>query len=316
MKQKLIINHMKRLKFTPSPFTLLFLLLSCSSLIKAQTVNQKLYVSITDVTPSVKTFFNDNDIKSVYTFNIVGGSYDAVDQQKLIADIQKRYPGVSDSGIAALDWEGTMIGTLVNGRPESSDFNDALNSYIKLLKMAKALRPNVKWGYYAVPFSRFYNRNKLGSDLRKIEPLLRVCDVFFPSFYENYRDGSIEKDDNERFAYENLNAILPVAQRMDKPVLPFVWYRYHVSNKNIGLQLIPNDEFEKYLNAILSVNYNGKKVSGVVCWSVDSYYFKKKSVPLLNEMSESGSQDFDSYHDALVKKYTGRMLNLMKKKNQ
>jgi hypothetical protein len=37
---------------------------------------------------------------------------------------------------------------------------------------------------------------------------------------------------------------------------------------------------------------------------------------LLNEMSESGSQDFDSYHDALVKKYTGRMLNLMKKKNQ
>lgn len=307
---------MKRLKFTPSPFAFLFLLLSCSSLVKAQNVNQKLYVSITDVTPSVKTFFNDNDIKSVYTFNIVGGSYDAVDQQKLIADIQKRYPGVSDSGIAALDWEGKMIGTLVNSRSDDPEFNKTLNSYINILKMAKALRPNVKWGYYAVPFSRFYGRSKLGEDLRRIEPLLNECDVFFPSFYESYKDGSIERDDNEHFANENLNAILRVAQRMDKPVLPFVWYRYHVSNKNIGLQLIPGDEFEKYLNAILSVNYNGKKVSGVVCWSADTYYFRIKSKPLISEMSASGSQDFDSYHDELVKKYTARMLNLMKKRNQ
>jgi hypothetical protein len=307
---------MKKLKFTPNRFAFLFLLLSCTSLIKAQNINQKLYVSITDVTPSVKTFFNDNDIKSVYTFNVVGDNYEAVNQKKLIADIQKRYPNVSDTGIAALDWEGKMIGLLVNARPGSSDFNDALNSYINILKMAKALRPNVKWGYYAVPFSRFYNRNKLGSDLKRIEPLLRECDMFFPSFYENYKDGSIEKDDNERFAYENLNAILPVAQLMDKPVLPFVWYRYHISNRDIGLQLIPNDEFDKYLNAILSVNYKGKKVSGVVCWSVDSYYFKKKSRPLLNEMNASRSQDFDTYHDALVKKYTTRMLNLVQKKNQ
>ncbi|ASU35131.1 hypothetical protein MuYL_3246 [Mucilaginibacter xinganensis] len=182
--------------------------------------------------------------------------------------------------------------------------------------MAKTLRPNVKWGYYAVPFSRYYNRSKLGDDLSKIEPLLKECDVFFPSFYQNYKDGSIGRDDNEKFAFENLNAILPVAQRMHKPVLPFVWYRYHVSNRNIGLQLIPSDEFEKYLNSILSVNYNGKKVSGLVCWSVDSYYFKKKSKPLLDEMSVTGGQDFDSYHDALVTKYTSGMLRLMKRKNQ
>jgi len=313
---KSIVNHLKRVRLTPKCLAFLFLLLGYGISVRAQNTNQKLYVSIADVSPSVKTFFTDNDIKNVITITVVGDSYEAVDKQKLADLIKKRYPNDSDGGIGALDWEGKSLAWLVNLPGDSPEFKSVLNSFIGIIKMAKTLRPNVQWGYYAVPFSRYYNRSKLGDDLNKIEPLLKECDIFFPSFYQSYKDGSIGKDDNERFAYENLNVILPVAQRMNKPVLPFVWYRYHVNNKSIGLQLIPSDEFEKYLNALLSVNYKGKKVSGLVCWSVDSYYLRVKSKALINEMSLNRNQDFNTYHDALVLKYTTGMLKVIKKKNQ
>jgi len=184
-----------------------------------------------------------------------------------------------------------------------------------VLKMAKALRPNVKWGFYAIPFTTYYKRETIKNNIAKIEQLLLQCDVFFPSLYTPYKEGTISKGDNEAFATDNVLAALVAAKRMNKPVLPFVWHRYHVSNKAIGLQLIPNDEFKRYLNTILSVNYNGYKVAGLVWWGSDTYFYNIKSKALVNEMSTSGHPDFATYRDNLIVNYGKEMLKTIKNSN-
>jgi hypothetical protein len=119
--------------------------------------------------------------------------------------------------------------------------------------------------------------------------------------YTFYQDDS--KGSNEDYARDNLLESLSLAKELNKSVMPFVWHRYHDSNKTIGLQLIPSDEFKRYLNAVLSTSYKGTKVAGLVWWGSDQYYYNVKSPALVNEMNASGQTDFKTYHDNLIVKY-------------
>ncbi len=280
---------------------------------------QNLYISMDDLGPHAKSFIAQNNIKEVATFDVVSvnsQNYLQVDTAKLFKKIKSHYPNASDAGIASLDWEGKSLVALSQRGPVTPEFQNALDAFLSVLKLAKGLRPNVKWGFYNVPFATYYNRNdSWKQSCANIEPLLKQCDVFFPTLYVPYKDGSIKSGDNESFAKDNILEALTLASNFNKPVLPFVWHRYHVSNKTIGLQLIPIDEFERYLNTILSVNYNGKKVAGLVWWGSDTYYYNIKSPALINEMSENNQTDFPAYHDNLIIKYGNEMLKTIKRNN-
>ena len=89
-----------------------------------------------------------------------------------------------------------------------------------------------------------------------------------------------------------MKQMLILSRKFNKPVLPFVWHRYHPSNKQIGLQLIPINEFEKYIASILHTSYKGTKASGIVWWGEDQYDYNVKSKELLTEFQQSGQRAF------------------------
>jgi hypothetical protein len=293
-------------------YLIVFFLLSAGSLY-AQTGKQQLYISMGDLGPSAKAFLKTNGVENVFTFNVVGNSIEKIDIAKITEAIKSKFPGASDGGIGSLDWEGAALNALYLSPAESPEFKSSLESFLILLKRVKALRPNVKWGFYDIPFATYYKRETLKNNIAKIEPLLLQCDVFFPTLYTPYKEGSISKGDNEAFATDNILAALMEAKRLNKPVLPFVWHRYHVSNKAIGLQLIPIDEFKRYLNTILSVNYQGYKVAGLVWWGSDTYYYNIKSKALVEEMRGNNQTNFAGYDDNLITNYGKEILKTIKK---
>jgi hypothetical protein len=291
---------------------LLILLLFKTGSLFAQTGKPQLYISMGDLGPTAKEFLNSNGVKSVFTISINGNSFEQLNMAKITADIKSKFPADSDSGLAALDWEGNAMALLKSSPAESPEFKSALSSYLMLLKAVKALRPNVKWGFYGIPFTTYYKRESLKSDNDKIKPLLSQCDVFFPSAYIFYKEGTVASGDNEAYAKDNILSALMQAKSLSKPVIPFIWHRYHDSNKTIGLQLVPMNDFMRYINTILSVNYNGYKVAGLVWWGADTYFYNVKSKALVDEMSKSNKPDFPSYRDSLIINYGTEILKAIK----
>jgi glycosyl hydrolase family 56 (putative hyaluronidase) len=271
---------------------------------------QKLYIGTEDLGPGIKAFLNQNNIQHVYSFNVIGDDLSQVDRNKISAAIIKQLPDQSSDGIGVLDWEGAAFNQLKNGN------NATLQDFITLLNWAKKLRPKVKWGFYNIPFSTYYHRD---ADWRQscsnIMPLLQLCDVFCPSLYTPYKNGTNSPDDNESYARDVVYEALSLAGGTGKPVLPFIWHRYHVSNRKDGLKLIPYSEFNKYLITILKTSYNGQRVAGVIWWSSESYYFKLNGQNMTDEFRSSGQSDFKAYDDQLMIGYGKEISNTIKSVN-
>lgn len=297
---------------------LLPIFLLSSILAQAQTRQKhfSFFVCMNGIDIQGQNYLNNNHIQQVAFFN--GNDLDpdnslSLNDVALKKAILKAYPDSSASGYALLDWEGDILNNL---RKDSTSaiFKSSIAEFIKAIKLAKALRPNVKWGFYYIPFTTFWNRkDQWQQPNQQIRALLLQCDVLFPSLYVFYKEGSTAPGDNEAYATENINQVLKLAKELNKPVLPFIWHRYHDSNRTIGLQLIPQDDFRNFINALLSASYKGKSIDGLVWWGADNYYYRIKSDALVTEVKASKSPDFNTYMDSLLAKYGNLVLDAMKK---
>lgn len=267
----------------------------------------KLYMAMGDLSPKTQAYLSGNNISTVLCLDsryFAPNNGSMLDLELFEKTIKNRIPDVSSNAIVALDWEGKMLDSLKNANSNSSAFKQSLDAFIKLIQYAKQIRPNVKWGYYSIPFTTYWNRNnawKSSSD--KLQPLLNVCDILFPSFYIFYENKNVKGDNNIAFATDNISQMLKLGKMANKPVMPFVWHRYHVSNSKLGLQLIPVNDFCNYISTILNTSYGSVKAAGVVWWGADKYYFNVRSRPLIDEVEKSGSKQFDDYEDTLIRKY-------------
>jgi hypothetical protein len=116
--------------------------------------------------------------------------------------------------------------------------------YLETLKECKRQRPKAKWGFYGYPYGEYYvdylpvankwkniNSNELGW-------LYDAVDAVFPTVYSLFNtvdrtpDWRVKENSlaqNERYISENVKEGLRVCR--GKPVLPFIWFRYH---ENVG----------------------------------------------------------------------------------
>ncbi|AYD47984.1 hypothetical protein [Arachidicoccus soli] len=288
---------------------LIFVLFTSSKLV-AQT-NQKLYNGLTDLDSKSASFFKANNINVVTT---VDSRYFApnpngnIDFNLFAKSLNIWFPNSASKGIAALDWEGGSLQALHNS-PNTNSFKNALNQYIQLIKFAKKMRPNVKWGYYSIPFTTYWGRDSKWQQLNQnILPLLKECDILFPSLYVFYQQGSEDKAGNISYAQDNMMECLKLGVMINKPVLPYVWNRYHNSNKKIGLELIPINDFTAYIKAILNTSYLDEKAAGIVWWGADKYFYRVKSKALTNEFTHSNNKNFNDYDDYLTVEYGTQIL--------
>lgn len=146
--------------------------------------------------------------------------------------------------------------------PNTADTISKLNNIVDIWREE---RPEIKLGYYSL-MVRDYWRAISGDRARiaewraendAIRPVIDNCDLMFPSLYTFYDDrrGTIE------YMKRNLDEQWRLTGS-SKPIYPFVWPRYHESNRTLGGQEIPGDYWEQIVTAVLDHN-----TGGVVFWN-------------------------------------------------
>src|ERR1700761_3336017 len=127
--------------------------------------NSKVYVAMPDIGPSVTEFMLQNKFKIIqvfYTREIDPNESMILNVDAFTNAINKKIPDASASGYAAIDWEGKILTSLIFSPVNSSEYNNALKEYIKVLQLGKQLRPNIKWGFFPLPYPMPLNKNDIG----------------------------------------------------------------------------------------------------------------------------------------------------------
>lgn len=137
-----------------------------------------------------------------------------------------------------------------------------MQKIIQIVTWMKSERPNLKIGMYAFPPLREYwavIQNKPGplADWRRandfLRPMAAKFDFISPSLYTFYEDQA----GWQKYAQANIAE----AKRFGKPVIPFLWPRYHNSNAQLKYRFIPGDYWLKQLTTVQSAGANG-----VILW--------------------------------------------------
>jgi hypothetical protein len=127
------------------------------------------------------------------------------------------------------------------------------------LNESKQLRPNATWGFYHLPQTPYWawlcndpnciaDRNALKrANDEELAWLYEAVDAHFPSLYTHYRSVPNPQrsqhentpEENELYFRRNIEEAIRVGR--GKPVIPFVWYRYHPQNNTINTAAFLND---------------------------------------------------------------------------
>jgi len=259
--------------------------------------NMPIYICMSDLSDNAKQTLHGMGYSFVTLFDFYTPTLDEAAFRQRIGQV---FPDANATGIGVLDWEGSAFSKLRNGDPNSSDYKQGLAEYMKAIVIAKQMRPNMQWGYYALPFLSRDKNFRTWNDA--IAPLLQQCDVFFPSLYQYYPQSSRSGDSESSYIDQNIATCLRLAAKYNKKVMPFVWHRLYPDNKDKGLKLVPVSDFENRIKDLVNVQINGKGIDGLVWWGSDSYYYKQKTNVNMNK-EVSPNTDFKSYHDGLIIKY-------------
>jgi hypothetical protein len=283
-------------------FTLTVLIqLSCISreVSYAQSNKVKLYICMSDLSDNSRQTLQQNGAEFTTLINVPSKN-NKVDAAVLEKKIIASYPDINKPGIGVLDWEGVPYNALRNKKNNVSDFQSSLSEYITALHIAKTTRPNIKWGYYGIPFAAFNNQDQLKNTNDQIDQVLKECDVLCPSLYEPYPVSSIGKNADYSYVDGNVKLAIQYGQKYNKQVLPFIWYR--LNNIKLGYQLIPVNEFNQHIKSILGVKVNNKGIDGLIWWGADVYYYNMKNPVLMKELPTN--MNFKDYHDRLITNYS------------
>lgn len=187
-------------------------------------------------------------------------------ENDILAAIQKHIPDPNSSSIVSLNIESEIYKNL-----RDKDFGDdeakaASDEFVRIVKIIKRERPNVKVGIYGIPFRFFYASQKRLNDERKFEELFNTIDYISPSLYVMYPNQQVGKNKNKEYIESNLTYALELGEKFNKPVIPWIWHIVHPSNSEFGGNVVDKQEFNDYVNLIASVSYNNKKATGVLVW--------------------------------------------------
>lgn len=157
--------------------------------------------------------------------------------------------------------------------------NKAIRDLSMFLKWAReANHTKIKYGLYTIPPIRNY-WGALKNDYRwhqqndYLKELAIYCDIIFPSLYTFYDD----KEGWVEYATKNIDQ----ARQYMKPVIPFLWPRYHSSNSELGMNFIDHDF---WLTQLLTCYHNS---DGIVIWDP-----KKDEFPTMDSGFYTATKEF------------------------
>lgn len=198
-----------------------------------------------------------------------------LEANKLTERIIALIPDPKGKDIVVLDWEGKRMKQLLNGAvTKGADYRKAKEQLLSAYRLVKRIRPQTTVGFYGFPERNYWKRDASWRERNiGIKDLLKEVDAIFPSIYDFYQINDRNRDTELAYARENTEEAISLGAALGKPVYPFVWHRYHDSNKKVGKQLIPTAEFEEHLRTIATTKVGGKKIDGLIWWSSERYFF-------------------------------------------
>jgi hypothetical protein len=215
-----------------------------------------------------------------------------LDDDLLKKRIKELFPASNASGICVLNWETPTMERVAALKLDPDVYQKQVAEMVRALKIAKALRPRVKWGYYGLNIQEYYYRNdSWRSRTEGFLPVMEASDILFPSLYKFYPYSINGYAFEESYAKENIDLILQYGARLSKPVMPFVWPRFHDADPKFGLQSIPDKEWTDHIGFLAKPNAKGQQISGIVMWAMDVYYLQSSEVV----KKEAGSRKPENY---------------------
>lgn len=196
------------------------------------------------------------------------------DFEKIELYINEEFPQRDASGVLCINIENSFYQHLKDN-PTLNEFGIAEQKFIDLATTIRELRPNVKLGLYGLPFRVFYDSQSKWNSNGKFDNILSYFDIIFPSLYVLFPEKQIGKDGSESYLDKNLEWAFEYASRLNKDVVPFVWYLVNPGNEKFGGELLGRREFKSYINFISAYSYNGIKVKGIVWWEPSKSFFNK-----------------------------------------
>jgi len=237
----------------------------------------EVYTSLSGVSEKMKVKFQEKGIKRIVLVN--GGYLDKgldykVRKNDIVAYIDKTVKDKNSNAMIVLDFEGEKM-ELLYKTEDQKIVDKIINFYIEILAIVKKQRPYARVGYYGYPFRDYWNRNdawRAKND--KLLPLFKKVDAIFPSVYDFYVDDvDVKKESDIAYVKDNVEESLRLASVYGKKVYPFVWHRYHDSNKTVGKEFINPREFQNHIAAVVSASYEGKFADGIVWWSSERFFY-------------------------------------------
>ncbi|WP_242916764.1 hypothetical protein [Pontibacter liquoris] len=227
-----------------------------------------------------------------------------VDLARVERFLDDKFPKKDSAGILVLDWESEPFKNLRIYNASDSRFRDAENQWVLLVREVKRLRPQVKVGFYGLPFRSYHDWQKVKfNQPGKLNKLLSEVDFIAPSLYIMYADEAVGRDRNLQYLRDNLDVALQYGKELGKPVIPFVWHRVHYSDNIKGQSLIPKEAFATYVDYIGSYVHNNNQVSGVLWWDYASNDKRIKNITTVKDPAE---------YDSLMREYASTLVKELK----
>lgn len=275
---------------------------------------KKIYFALGELESGMQTLIKSNPNLQEVKFldeRIIDKQTWAINKNVFQENLTKAFPNPNQTGVCYLNVESPYLEMLRDKDYNDPEFKKSLALYLDIIKNCKQLRPNVKFGFYAIPFTTYWQTSTgFFKKNEKIAPLLKEVDFLFPSLYMFYDDGIVGTIKNTEYLESNLKNGIELSLKYKKPLFPFVWHRYHPSNERISLNNMSEEEWEQYLTTIAAYQYKNKKIDGIMWWGADSWEYANGYRPKKLEFNGS-AKEFQKVNDKNLVKKTKQLLKIL-----
>ncbi|WP_268225532.1 hypothetical protein [Sinomicrobium oceani] len=261
--------------------------------------------------PVTRTYFKDNGFKNyvIMSHSFIDPDGDnKINPERVEMFLSSRFPDKKKHEMCVINWEKKHLWSLKNYKPGDKKFDAAEAEFIKLLKLIKLKRPNLKVGIFGIPFRESHRVVKGFNQGNKFDKLLGYSDFITSSLYILYPDNEIGYENNEIFLERNLDIALGIAKKLNKPYIPFFWYRIHPKNPKYGLQIIPQEQMLRYLEKIVSHSHENLKVSGVFWWAPHTRQTDPRQIKKITNKTAAQNNRQNNEREIITQTYTKAFL--------
>ncbi|WP_339698162.1 hypothetical protein [uncultured Marixanthomonas sp.] len=286
-----------------------FLLFYCFSYSQYQKSDFNIYVFKSRYSEEGKSFINEqpylSEIKLLGGYMIDPHKKGTINLESVDKHLKKLFPKPNDEGVLCVNLENRYYDNIRNYDVTHRKYKEAIQEFKKLINFIRIRRPNVKLGIYGLPYRTYYKSQTKWNVGTKLDAILSEVDYIFPSLYVLYPDKEKGEKANNIYWNKNLDTAFSYADRLDKKVIPFVWYIVSTNNKMFGGELLGKNEMSRYLEHIKNyISPYNCKVDGVVWWESSKKSFKK-NVQSATHLNES----IDLKNSTILKTYTQHLKN-------